>query len=330
MKPAATAPPSDPMPPTTTTTKLRTRKSDRFAVGHPSPHHHAEGREPEKREHCADHRQREQEIDQPPGRVDDIAGIHADNDAEIDHAACNIGRRLRNGVCAELALDDFLQHDRQAERHEDLFCVRALVKEPYQPALHGDADQEHDGYRDQDRDRHRIIQQQRSDVSEPGLDIGLADFHRGPPGRGPGRIEADHLQAEDRLDRNGAKRAEHEQGAMGEIDNTQSAENKCQAERNQGIRAPLVEPVQYLQQYRVHGPISSKEGETPPVVPGASNSIRSGVKNQAPLLYGPKVPPSREAGYSTCARGVTSTTSRTSNLDEGFSLPFTTRTSLKH
>ena len=80
-------------------------------------------------------------------------------------------------------LDDLLDDDGQAERHQDLVGMRPLVEMADQAALHGDADEQHDGNGEQDRRRHRIVVQQGAEIAEPGLDIGRADFERASPGR---------------------------------------------------------------------------------------------------------------------------------------------------
>src|SRR3546814_4335169 len=71
-----------------------------------------------------------------------------------------------------LRLDDFLQHDREAEGNENLLGMTALVEMADQAALHGQADQQHDRDGQQDGERHREVDQRLADVAEPDLQVG--------------------------------------------------------------------------------------------------------------------------------------------------------------
>src|SRR5690606_30110675 len=92
------------------------------------------------------------------------------------------GHRLRNGVRSENGLDDFLRHDGKAEGHEDLFGVGALVEVLDDATFQPDADQEHDGNGDEDRDGYRIVDQNGTEIAEPGLNERLAHLKRRTPG----------------------------------------------------------------------------------------------------------------------------------------------------
>ena len=129
---------------------INSQQSDRLPVGHAGPYHHAEGCELQEGEHRADHEDGEQEVDQPPSGVDDASRVEPYGDAEINHALGDIRRRLRDRIGAEHALDDFLEHNRQTEGNENLFCVRPLIEKADQAAFHDDADQQHERYRDED------------------------------------------------------------------------------------------------------------------------------------------------------------------------------------
>ena len=60
------------------------------------------------------------------------------------------------------------------------------------------------------------------------------------------------LEREEALQRHGAEGAEHEQRAMGEVDDAERAEDQRQAQRDQRIGRALVEPVQQLEEDGVH------------------------------------------------------------------------------
>ena len=61
--------------------------------------------------------------------------------------------------------------------------MRALVEVLDDAALERDADQQHDRNGDEDRERHRIVDQHRAEIAEPGLHQRLAHFERRAPGR---------------------------------------------------------------------------------------------------------------------------------------------------
>ena len=94
-------------------------------------------------------------------------------------------------------------------------------------------------------------------------------------GRSPRRrllgIENDAFQIEQLVEGDGAEGAQHEQRAMGEVDDAERSEDQREPQRDQRIGAALVQPVQYLQQYRVHSvlalefdSIASTEWRRPP------------------------------------------------------------------
>jgi len=252
------------------------------SIGHAGAHHHAEGGELEKGEDAADDDQREQEVDEAPCRIDDIAGVEADSGTEIDHALGGIGRWLRDRIGAKKAFDDFLQNDRKAEGNQNLFCMRTLIEKADQTSLHRNADDQHDRDGGENRDRHGEIDQRRAKVAQPGLDIRFPNFRRRSPGGQVLLIEGHRLQAQQGLDGDGTERAQHEQRAMGKVDDAQRAENDREAKGDQGVGAPLVQTIQDLQQNCVHCAGSIVRCRLPPAEAGSSRALR--VADQAPSL----------------------------------------------
>ena len=104
------------------------------------------------------------------------------------------------------------------------------------------------GIGEDDRQRHRIVDERLAGVAEPGLQVGLV-----LEGVEEGHVRVLDLgrQGQDLLKGDGAEGAEHEQRAMGEVDHAQRAEDQGQAERDQRVGAALVEPVQDLKNDRV-------------------------------------------------------------------------------
>ncbi len=93
-------------------------------------------------------------------------------------------------VGAEEILDDFLQDDGEAEGDQDLVGVRALVEMLDQAALHREADHEHDRNGEKDGERHRPVDDRRSDiVAEPAVDIGHLHLERVAQEILPGRVD---------------------------------------------------------------------------------------------------------------------------------------------
>ena len=95
-----------------------------------------------------------QEINQAPQRINDGVFSKTEKHAEIKRTAEGIRGRRWNGIGAIERLDDFLKHNRQAECHQNLVSMRALVEMFDQTAFHHIADDQHDGDRKQDRQRH--------------------------------------------------------------------------------------------------------------------------------------------------------------------------------
>ena len=77
----------------------------------------------------------------------------------------------------------------------------------------------------------------------------------GPPGRGLGGVDRDGFERDQVAEGDGAEGAEHEQRAMREVDDAEGAEHQCQPERDQRVGAALVEAVEKLREYGVHGPL---------------------------------------------------------------------------
>src|SRR5690606_33555032 len=90
-------------------------------------------------------------------------------------------------------------------------------------------------------------------VPEPRLGKGRAHFERRAPGRKLRLVDDDAFHGDDRAERHRAERAEHEQGAMREIDDAERPENEGQAERDERIGPALVQPVEQLSENRIHG-----------------------------------------------------------------------------
>src|SRR5690606_35315563 len=158
------------------------QQSDGLAVGHAGADHHAEGGELQEGKHATDQDRGEDEVDQAPDRIGDDVGLHAEECADVGSAA-QIGRHgLGNGVGAEEALDQLLRHDGEAERHQDLFGMGALVEVLDDAALKRDADQQHDGNGDDNREWYGIVDQYGAEITKPGLNQGFADLERGAPG----------------------------------------------------------------------------------------------------------------------------------------------------
>jgi hypothetical protein len=149
-------------------------------------------------------------------------------------------------------LDDFLQDDRQAKRHEDLIGVRAFIKKADQSTFHNHTNKQHDRNGDEDRQRHRIINHERADITEPLLNYGRADLKRCSPWSRFGWVELNDFVGQQLTDRDGAKCAEHEERAVREVDDAESPEYQRQTQSDQRIGTALVEPVQDLQQYGIH------------------------------------------------------------------------------
>ena len=189
-----------------------------FTVCHAGADHHAEGGEAQEREDRPDDAQREQEIDHPPVGIDDGIGRKADPDAEVERA-CEFRRRGgRDGVRAEEIFDDFLHHDREAEGYQDLVGMRAFVEVLDQAAFHDEAEKHHDRNCEEDRQRHRPVDDGGACVmAEPGLDIGRLDLQRVAEKILLGRVERVEGQAQHALHDHGAEGAEHEHRAMGEV-----------------------------------------------------------------------------------------------------------------
>ena len=162
--------------------------------------------------------------------------MEADQRAEIEGSEQGRRRPGLNRIGAEEILDDLLQHDGQAEGHEDLFGMAAPVEMLDDAAFHRHADGEHDRNGEQDGQRDRPVDQGFADpLAEPLLDIGYLDLERVAQEVLLGRIFRHIGQVEQPLQRDRAEGADHEQGAMGEIHDPERAEDQRQAERDQRI-----------------------------------------------------------------------------------------------
>ena len=75
-----------------------------------------------------------------------------------------------------------------------------------------------------------------------------------PQAVGLGGIDRDGLERDEVAEGDGAEGAQHEQRAVGEVDDAERAEDQRQAERDQRVGAALVEAVEQLREDRVHGP----------------------------------------------------------------------------
>ena len=113
---------------------------------------------------------------------------------------------------------------------------------------------------------------------------------------------------EELAERHSAEGAEHEQRAMGEIDDAERAEHERQAERDQRIGGALVEPVEELQkddfEHRVLRPTSTvaeipRSERRPPPETGPWSHAQAGElrlrlrirRTAEPVLPGPSSPP---------------------------------------
>src|SRR5690606_7239621 len=62
----------------------------------------------------------------------------------------------------------------------------------------------------------------------------------------------DRLERDEVAERDGTEAAQHEEGAMREVDHAERAEHQGEAEGDQRVSAALVQPVEQLGQERVH------------------------------------------------------------------------------
>jgi hypothetical protein len=218
-------------------------QTDSFTILHACTNHHAEGGEVQEGKHQPDDHQREAEVNQPPPRIVD-AFTKPEPGPDIGRTGKRIRCRLRDRVGAIIVLDDFSQHDGQAERHQDLVRMGALVEEADQTAFHGNAHKAHDHNRHQHRQGHGPVYEKGSSFrTKPVLDIGNINLER--------VTEKIFLCLADRLvgceqqrsQRHRAERTEHEQGSVGEVDHTQGTENECQPERDERVGPTLVQSI---------------------------------------------------------------------------------------
>jgi hypothetical protein len=117
---------------------------------------------------------------------------------------------LADRVGAEDGLDDFLQHDGEAEGDEYLLGMRALVEMLDQATFHDDADQQHHRNGEEDGKRHRPVDQHGAPIAEPGLGQRRTHFERGAPGRGLGGVDRDGFERDQVAEADGAEGAQHE------------------------------------------------------------------------------------------------------------------------
>ena len=230
------------------------QQTDRFAVRHPGADDHAEGGELQEGKDRADDQHREAEIYEAPVGVDQRT-VETKQRPEIKAAGKGRRRGRGNGVRAVEILDDLLQHDGKAEGHKDLVRMGAFVEVLDEAAFHDEANRQHHGDREEDRQRHGPVHDGGSYLgAEPCLDIGRLDF-QGVAEEVLLRLrERDTAERQDALQRNGAEGADHEKRAMGEVDHPQRAEDQGQTEGDQRIGRALVEAVQKLKKDCVHGP----------------------------------------------------------------------------
>src|SRR5690606_8069594 len=221
--------------------------ADRLAVSHAGTHDHAEGGELQEGEHSTDHRSCEKEVYEAPPWIGDHAGPHAEPGADVGCAAQSVGHRLWMRVGAEERLDQFTQHDGEAEGDEDLLGVRPLIEMLDDAAFHGNAHEEHHGNADEKRYGNRIVDEPGAEVPEPCLYQRFANLHRLAPWRQLCRVDRDRFQRQEIAEGHGAERAKHEQGTVGEVHDPQRAEDERQAKGNQRVGAALVQPIKKLQ-----------------------------------------------------------------------------------
>jgi hypothetical protein len=129
---------------------------DSLTVGHACAHHHAEGGELQEGEDGGNDGGREEQIDQPPPRIDDCARIQAEAWRRCLPRRARFRCDLRDRVGAVDGLDDFLKHDGQAEGDEDLVRMRTLVEVLDEAPFHGEADNQHHHDGQQDRQRQPV------------------------------------------------------------------------------------------------------------------------------------------------------------------------------
>ena len=177
--------------------------------------------------------------------------------------------------------------------------MRALVEVLDQPALHGDADQQHHRNGEDDRQRHRILDDEAAPLAEPGLGQRRLDLERGAPGRQLVGVDGDRLERDQLAEGNRAEGAEHEQRTMREVDDTERAEHEGQPQRDQRVGAPLVEAVEKLGEQgfhqSLHAPSGAKGGHPDTGwahrkrMRGRSSRCRAGLRHMRRPLAGPFV-----------------------------------------
>mmetsp|Transcript_23278 Transcript_23278/g.40216 ORF Transcript_23278/g.40216 Transcript_23278/m.40216 type:complete len:543 (-) Transcript_23278:1165-2793(-) len=308
-----------------------------FPVGHPGPHNHPKGGELQERKDRTDDDRRKSKVDQPPIGVDDHIGIKAQGRAKVERAAERIRGRRRDRVCAVIILDDLLQNDGQAKGHKDLVRVGTLVEVFDQAAFHQDTDADHDRDRKEDRKRHRPVDNcVPGRLSEPVINIWHIHLERVAEEVGLRVVNHRVADRDNPAQGDRAERSDHEQGAVRKVDHAERAKNERKTERDQRIGRALVESVEDLKDDCFHR--SDLWLEVLPAPHAGRGQANAGPPlwswcAYAPGLHVPSSPPAIcgwSGSYVTCSTGVTSTISSRSNSDVGFSLPFTTRTSLKH
>ncbi len=131
--------------------------------------------------------------------------------------------------------------------------MRPSVEMLDQATLHGDADREHHGNREQDRDRDGVVDQESAKVSKPILNQRRADLDRLAPRGKFGGIDRNRFDRNQVSECHCAEAAQHEQGAVREVNNSERAENERQAECNERICAALIQPIEELGEKRFHG-----------------------------------------------------------------------------
>ena len=134
-----------------------------------------------------------------------------------------------------------MEHDGQAEGDQNLVRMGAVVEVADQAALHQNTQGQHQRYGQQNRQRHRKADDLQPEVTPPDLQVGHIHHHLQA---GDALVFDLGRQLEQHLHADRAKPADHEQRAMGKVDHAQRAENECEPQGNQRVRAALVQAVE--------------------------------------------------------------------------------------
>ncbi len=116
------------------------------------------------------------EIHNTPNRI--VQG-HTEPGAEVDNTVQCFGCRCLDRIGTEKRLDDFLQHNCQAERDQDLVSMRTFVKMADQSALHNIAQKQHNRNRSQNCQWNRPTDNPLSgSLAKPRFNIRRFNFQR--------------------------------------------------------------------------------------------------------------------------------------------------------